>query len=386
MTREGDSLIHPEGLAPHKALGLILLTAVMLTAGALWLPHDPYIRYQQFSSGDLGRLRWVHERIHFDATPIDVAIVGSSRIEAAVSAPALERALGQELGRQVHVANLAVPMDGRDLHYVLVAALLQRHPETRMVLMSLGEPVRRTHPAFKDVAEVAQVLRSPIWINYYWLENAAGLPYRNLELFVQTLWPSAFGVRRVFEPGTYAGTDFDTTRSFRLDSGRFVNREAFPDVEAMDQEARERLPAEASRSKLSRITGSSDNIVEETYTEIAASKLRARCGSLVLLALPVYRGTWSDVDVAGNQLWAPVLLPPASIGSVAADFSDAGHLRRAGIDKVTAWLPGALRPYLDVLRPTGTTCIRPVLDSGGGCDPRGSSLPPGTRATCPASP
>jgi hypothetical protein len=96
-----------------------LLLVIFGLVSALWftvsllLPHDRYIRYQQLTESDLFRTRWVYERIHYDKTPIDVAIIGSSRVEAAVSAPVLEKELTEKFGRTVHVANLAIPQEGR---------------------------------------------------------------------------------------------------------------------------------------------------------------------------------------------------------------------------------------------------------------------------------
>ena len=82
----------------HEAAGWALLaffalTCVLLLVVSILLPHDRYIRYQQLTDSDLFRSRWVYERIHYDKTPIDVAVIGSSRLEASVSAPILEKEL-----------------------------------------------------------------------------------------------------------------------------------------------------------------------------------------------------------------------------------------------------------------------------------------------------
>ena len=205
-----------------RYLMFILGLAALLTAAATALPHNPYIRYQQFANGDFGRARWVYERIHFDPTPIDVAIIGSSRTEAAVSAPKLEAALSRQLGRRIHVAGLAVPMEGRDAHFVIAQDLFRTRPETRLVLVSVVEPIRFSHPAFKNIGDTRDVLAMPMWINYYWLENAAYQPYRNLSLFIQSQFPRLFGVEPGFDRQHYAryGTQFDTSQSFRLDKRR----------------------------------------------------------------------------------------------------------------------------------------------------------------------
>jgi hypothetical protein len=229
-----------------------------------------------------------------------------------------------------------VPLEGRDMHGVLAQELLRARPETRLLILSLVEPIRRSHPGFRNIGDVGPILRSPILLNYYWLENVAFLPYRNLSLFVQSIWPQAFGVRKAFDPERYAGTDFDTTKTFVLENGKVVDREAYGNIKAMEREAR--------------LTGWNDNVIEQHVTSDLAQQLVRRCAGLVLVHLPVFRGSLADVDLDRNRQWAPVLLTPPTIGDRQQDFSDGGHLRRAGIDKVSRWLPSALRPYLGPLR------------------------------------
>jgi len=115
----------------------VLLLALLAICFLSWcvitylLPHDRYVRYQQLTGSDLFRTRWVYERIHYDKTPIDVAIIGSSRLETSVSAPVLEKELSEKFGRPIHVANLAIPEEGRNLHYIVARELLENHPLSR---------------------------------------------------------------------------------------------------------------------------------------------------------------------------------------------------------------------------------------------------------------
>src|ERR1700679_2446419 len=105
MTAEIDTF-EVEFLSRRQAWGMLAFFAIVLAllfAATLLLPHDRYIRYQQLTDSDLFRTRWVYERIHFDKTPIDVAIVGSSRVEAAINASVLEMELTEKLGRRIHV-------------------------------------------------------------------------------------------------------------------------------------------------------------------------------------------------------------------------------------------------------------------------------------------
>src|ERR1700721_2540665 len=101
-----------EFLTKRQAGGLLSLFAMSFVPWLIvsfLLPHDRYIRYQQLTESDLFRTRWVYERIHYDKTPIDVAIIGSSRLETSLSAPILEKELSEKLGRPIHVPTLAIP-------------------------------------------------------------------------------------------------------------------------------------------------------------------------------------------------------------------------------------------------------------------------------------
>ena len=200
-------------------------TMIAVFALSLLLPHDRYIRYQQLTSSDLFRTRWVYERIHYDNTPIDVAIIGSSRVEAAIRAPLLEKELSEQLGRPIHVANLAVPEEGRNLHYIIARDLIDSHPETRIILVSVVEQADLSHPAFRYLADSSDLLHAPLMVNHFYFLDAAFLPYRQMSYFIQTQFPKWFGVSRSFRQD-YFGTGFDTTHSFYLPSGKLVNRDA----------------------------------------------------------------------------------------------------------------------------------------------------------------
>ena len=175
------------------------------------------------TDSDLFRTRWVYERIHYDKTPIDVAIIGSSRLETSVSAPILEKELSEKLGRPIHVANLAIPQEGRNLHFLVARELMENHPETRIILLSVVEQADLSHPAFRYLADPIDLLRAPLLLNHYYFLDAAFLPYRQMSYFVQTYLPGWFGVSRTFRKD-YVGTGFDTTYSFYLPSGKLVDR------------------------------------------------------------------------------------------------------------------------------------------------------------------
>src|SRR5271168_2613659 len=105
------------GLRLFGVLGAALAVALLLSAAACLLPENDYQRWQ-LQDPD-GRLRWIYERIHFDPTPIDVAIVGPSRAQLGLSAAAVEQDLAQR-GRQANVVNFALVGSGRDLQWAIL--------------------------------------------------------------------------------------------------------------------------------------------------------------------------------------------------------------------------------------------------------------------------
>ena len=225
MTTEINTL-EKEFIGQRRAWILLALLAICFSSYCVlsyFLPHDRYIRYQQLAHSDLFRSRWVYERIHYDKTPIDVAIIGSSRLETSVSAPVLEKELTEKLGRPIHVANLAIPQEGRNLHFLVARDLMENHPETRIILVSVVEQADLSHPAFRYLADPAELLGAPLFLNHYYFLDAAFLPYRQMSYFIQTQFPDWFGVSRTFRKD-YLGTAFDTTYSFHLPSGKLVDR------------------------------------------------------------------------------------------------------------------------------------------------------------------
>ena len=49
------------------------------------LPHDRYYRYQADQILDSRKSDWIFERLHFDDTPVDVALIGTSRSRSPVA-------------------------------------------------------------------------------------------------------------------------------------------------------------------------------------------------------------------------------------------------------------------------------------------------------------
>jgi len=327
--------------ARRGLLALFVVAFLACCVGAMLLPHDRYIRYQQFADTPALPLTWAYERLHYDRTPIDIAIIGASRTEIGVSGPKLETMLSEKLGRPVHVANLSVPQDGRDLHYALTKELLNTHPEVRLILYSLVEHVSRTgHPAFPDVADTGDVLHAPLLLNPQYFPNLAFQPYRQLSLFVQTLMPDLFGARRVFDPSRYSGPEHDGTLSHRTPRGTWLDRDTIHTAAELAPQARSKA-AERNPTFLPPRFREYEYVIERRYTRASTALARAHHVQTGFIYLPMYAHAQPISDI-GLYRSHGFVLNAAVIGDNASDYSDYAHLNRNGSTKVTRWIAGRL--------------------------------------------
>jgi hypothetical protein len=320
------------------------------------LPHDRYIRYQQLTNGDLFRTRWVYERIHFDKTPIDVAIIGSSRVEAGIRASELEDFLSRRAGHPVHVANLAIPKEGRNLHYVVAKDLMETHPETRMIFVSVVEQADTTHAAFRYLADVKELVRAPLLINHFYILDLAFVPYRQMSDFLQTRFPKWFGVSRTFRDD-YAGTGFDTTMSFRLPSGRLVDRDQVESVAGLEADSKEFIRLYGRWDKQG-AWQRMNNPLETVYTERLAEEARAHCVSVVFLRLPFYKSPEHFYDEALYRRWGS-LIDAQELSTEPSNFGNAGHLNRYGTERAMAFLENQIALRWDELNAPRACVAKP---------------------------
>jgi hypothetical protein len=323
----------------------------LLCTLSLLLPHDRYIRYQQFTDSDLFRTRWVYERIRYDKTPIDVAIVGSSRLETAVNAQILERELSERFGRPIHVANLCIPQEGRNLHYLIARELLENRPETRIILVSVVEQADLSHPAFRYLADVKDVIRAPLLINHYYFLDAAFLPYRQMSYFVQTQFPGWFGMSRSFRQD-YMGTGFDTTHSFYLPSGKLVDRDVVMNPEKLAAGSRQMIENDGGLWHRPSYWNDLNNPLENEYTKRLVNAAKRNCVEAVFVRLPFYNSPPGMYDEEFYRSLGP-LLDAEQLSKDPHTYGDAGHFNRYGINLVTPWLWSSIDPYLGPLDSRG---------------------------------
>lgn len=325
---------------PWLLLALVVASFFGLGAATLLLPHDPYVRYQQLAPTLHFRTVWTYERLAFDKTPIDIAIIGNSRLQSGIAAPIMQARLSERLGRPVHVANLAMPQEGRNSHDVIAQQLFKHHPEVKLVLLSAIEAMpRESHPAFRNIAEAPDIVRAPALINRSYLDDLAFVPFRQMSLFVQTQFPDAFGIHG-FSRKDYFGADFDTTRSFVSPTAGFVDMERTNTADQLRPSAQERvrsitppqLPASLSWAEFP---------VELHYTAAIAARAKANGTAVGFIYLPIFE----NPEPLRQEAYYRGMGPVFTVGCVAdkaALFSDYGHLNRPAAHRVSAMLADAL--------------------------------------------
>jgi hypothetical protein len=332
-------------------MAVIVAGVAVFSVFAVLLPHERYIRFQQFDHSDLFKLRWDYERLHFDSTPIDVAIIGSSRVEAALSGPELAASLSKKVGRPIHVANIAIPYEGRNLHYEIARDLLATHPEVKLILLSVEERADVSHPAFRYVSDVSEVLNAPLWISHSYAVDAAFLPYRQMSYFIQSQFPAWFSVSRT-PRSDYLGTGWDSTQSFQIPGGRRIDRYLVANPEKLAAEAQD-LKGQIGYGDGNWVRPSAwytlNEPLEPQYTERLVAMAKARGAQPIFIHMPFYNSVPGQFDHGFYEKLAP-LLDAQQFCNDPHDYADAAHFNRYGIAKISPWLDSSLDPYLGLLR------------------------------------
>jgi hypothetical protein len=318
------------GLRLFGVLGAALAVALVLSAAVCFLPENDYQRWQL---QDLdGRLRWIYERIHFDPTPIDVAIVGPSRAQLGLSAAALEQDLAKQ-GKPANVANLALPGDGRDIQWAILNELFKAKSPKVIVLEVEEEPYPFGHFFFKYAAPAEAIVFPPSPFLHNSLYNLAYLPIRKLKLFGANLFPDLSGISKQFDPEHYAKNRTDFSTSFPGEFGKLVDMEHPVPRETLLAEPRQPVPRTLVARLLTRINGGEDHL----FIEKIAREAKAHGAKLVFVHLPMFEGPQTAGDEDFLKQFGPVL----NYGDLAPNdelFENWSHLNHAGAMKASARL------------------------------------------------
>lgn len=322
------------------AAGIVAMLALLML-----LPNSDYYRWQQGDGTILARARWIYERIHFDPTPIDVAMIGSSRMEASVRAPELSEILSARLGRPIRVVNFGLPQEGRNLHWAVVKQLLENRPEVRLIVLSAGRETVISHPGFRFLGDDASLLESPMIYNDAYAEDLFTLPYRHLAYFIQGLWPSAFQLSPRFDPAIYRERGFDPTQTFILD-GKVVDREQQLDPNRAMQERAAINGVQWVDPKLRNAPFDWRYPIERHFTRRIASLAAQKHVQVAFLWVPTAVDPQEALVDPGFYAAIGPVWKASQLGDDPYDYMDSGHLNRQGTAKLLPWLADRLTALL----------------------------------------
>jgi hypothetical protein len=312
-----------------------LAVAFVLSAAVCFLPENAYQRWQLQGLMD-GRLRWIYERIHFDPKPIDIAIIGPSRVQLGLSAAAIEEKLA-ERGKHANVVNLAFPGAGRDIQWAIANELFKAKSPKAIVLEVEEQPYPFGSFAFKSVAPAEAIVFPPSPFLHNYLYDIAYLPIRKLTLFAAGLFPDFFGLSKEFDPERYAQSRTDYSTNFIDDRGKLVDMEHPAPRATLLAEAQTTDHDTRFGRVLTRINGGEDHL----YLREIAAEAKAHEAQLIVVFLPVFNGAESISDLDFLKQIGPVL----NYGDLAPHdelFENWSHLNHAGAMTASARLADAI--------------------------------------------
>jgi hypothetical protein len=343
--KDSSKILEIPSATAARLIGWMLIGALLLIGGALLLPINPYYRFQQGDGTILFRARYIYERIHFDETPIDVAMIGSSRMEASIRATELSRLLSEQVGRPIQVVNFGLPEEGRDLHWIVAQELLRNRPEVRLVVLSVGREAQLSHPGFRFLGDDYSIATAPRIYNNYYLQNLLTIPYQHIAYSVQAVWPWAFGLSSIFDPEIYRARSFDPANSFRGPPNVFVDRDQKLNLAQLDAQ-RVAVARTFRETGLARFFPLDQHYaIERTFLRRIHDLARSNGVPLAFLRVPVYGEEEQFVDFPFYLGIGPVF-EATQLGADPGDYMDAGHLGRSGTAKLTPWLAERLAPLL----------------------------------------
>ncbi|WP_010545410.1 hypothetical protein [Sphingomonas elodea] len=314
---------------------LILAIALGFAVLASLLPENPYQRWQLLGGTIHARARWIYERVHEDPTPIDVAFVGPSRVEAGVSAPRLAASLAAR-GLPAHVVNFSLPETGRNINAMIVDEMLSTKRPKLLVIGVFEKPSRFGHSAFKYIAPRAMLANPGYFGNINYLSDLAYVPYRSMKLFAADLFPQALGLDKSFDPATYRGSVVETTGDVRLPDGRIKNGSK-PGTLAELRRGVAKLERGTNPPILGPGLADVEFGDERHFIRHIAAAAQRRGVKIVFLALPYYTGptTLQEADLYRRygEIWNAGFL-----SNHPELYSDYAHLDSHGAQILTDWL------------------------------------------------
>jgi hypothetical protein len=318
---------------------------VLLAVGAALLPDRPFRRWSSLHGTIYAETQWIYERCRFDPTPIDVAIVGTSRSREGVSAPRMEADLAAR-GLPLHVVNFSLVQAGRGSDLAMLDELL-RDKKPKLIVYEIQDyPNRLVHPAYKFIGSPESEATSVLWRNSQYVDDLVYLPFRQMKSLWDGLLQGAGLQDARFVRSTYPGPSRETTGFMPLEGEVVENLQAAEDPVKLSQDSfvyrtSNQRRVQRTPAVLRRLGAWDDRAFLERVVALA----HTRHVPIVFLYTPYFRGpaTVQATDIYGG-------LAPIWNASFIRDRSDIWnnivHLTGPGGRVLTDWLAGKVADFV----------------------------------------
>lgn len=328
-------------MTPRYFFVIFSLTLAFILCSLSAIPHNRYIRFQQLAGESIHYMRskWIYERIHFDQTPIDIAFIGTSHTQSGINSKLVEETLRKN-GIDQHVVNFSIPHLGRDLHYLLTRELIENR-NIKTIIIELQEvEFRAPHPAFQRLADVSDLISSPLIINTGYFENLVRLPLRQWVLFLHTQLPFLTTNKPEFNHLNYEGLHWDDTY---ITHGTTTPRLALLTEDSLRQSSekleKNRLDKLSFAEKFT-LPNQKHSLLKRYnyfYLKNLLDLARAKDVEIVFLYLPFFHGP-EQPEAANFALNYGSILSPTEILGDPRVWQNADHLNFGGANRLSVWV------------------------------------------------
>jgi hypothetical protein len=341
----GSRVLESAASAPKRkaTVGKLVFTilaalgvALVLNAAVCFLPENAYQRWKLLDSDLNGRMRWIYERIHYDPRPIDVVILGSSRVQVGLSAATIEQQLAEH-GKYANVVNFSIFNVGRNLQWVILNEIYKAK-SPRVIVLEVDEPpYPYGHELFRKVASADAIVSAPKQAFHQYFDDLVYLPARNLKLFGANLFPDLFGLSKQFDPEHYAQNQTEFSTNFILEGKMVDMGQTVPRGILLEQISQQASRLAWMASEYARLNGGEDPV----YIRKIADEAKAHGAQLIFVYMPTFNGPGTVRNLDFLKQYGPVI----SNGDLASQdelFENWSHLNHAGAVITTARLADAI--------------------------------------------
>ncbi|HAD96717.1 MAG TPA: hypothetical protein DCG19_04880 [Cryomorphaceae bacterium] len=262
-----------------------------------------------------GRGKWVYQRLYHSKTPVDMAMLGSSKTIHSVNSERLEPYLSGW-----HVANFGYCRYGRNLQLSLLKRILSEKKPKVVIMEVRAEENPYSHPVYPYIATNGELLTNYPLFNKDWLSDEFTAAQYRLQLIQELL----------LQPDS--STTFSDSDKQEHSFQPLMEKASRDDLRNMKEKRQKGDQRSSWKKKL-------DNTFPWHYLQQMAKLCEEEGVTLFFLYLPNYGVPLRQpVNIERYREYGPVLLPPQAILDEPENWADPNHLNYKGAELLTDWL------------------------------------------------